>query len=179
MSAPAIRYRPIFGGIFGKAGRYSLATMPCTSRGLHAVRFMVLDARAGAVLSVAETKLDALADARRLLLAASALARKTAANEDQWQQSLLWPDEVVPIKAGKGELSVPRRRREVFDRCEGRCHYCHTTLTLDGKWHVEHMLPKALGGTDDACNLVSACVPCNLAKRDTTAIEFVTGRMVK
>lgn len=174
MTSPAIRHRPIFGGVFGKAGRYSLATMPCTSRGLHAVRFMVLDARAGAVLSVAETKLEALAGARRLLFAASALARKTAANDDQWRQELLWPEEVVPIKAGTRELSVPRRRREIFERCAGRCHYCRTALTLEGTWHVEHMLPRALGGTDDPFNLVAACAPCNLAKRDRTALEFLT-----
>lgn len=170
--ADAIRYRPIYGGIFGKAGRYALASLPSVAKGLHAVRFMVLEPRSGSVLSVADNKLEALAGARRLLLAASALARK-AANDDQWQQGLLWPEDVVPIRAGSHRLAIPRRRREVFDRCAGRCHYCHATLTLDGKWHVEHMLPKALGGTDDACNLVAACVPCNLAKSDRTALEFV------
>jgi 5-methylcytosine-specific restriction endonuclease McrA len=64
-------------------------------------------------------------------------------------------------------------RREVFERSRGCCHYCRTPLTLDGQWHVEHMLPRALGGTDDELNLVAACAPCNLAKRDRTALEFV------
>lgn len=173
-----MKHRPIFGGIFGKAGRYSMATMPGVSNGLHSVRYMVLDAQRGSVLSVAETKLEALAGARRLLLAASALAKKSA-NDEQWRQQLLWPDGVVPLKAGTSRTAVPRRRRAIFDRCEGRCHYCRAVLTLDGRWHVEHMLPRALGGTDDACNLVAACAPCNLAKRDRTALEFVAAALAK
>jgi len=40
-ASPAIRYRPIFGGLFGQDGRYVMATMPCIERGLHAVRRMV------------------------------------------------------------------------------------------------------------------------------------------
>ncbi len=52
--------------------------------------------------------------------------------------------------------------------------YCDTTLSLDGKWHVEHQLPRALGGADDALNLVAACIKCNLAKADRTALEFIS-----
>lgn len=33
--------------------------------------------------------------------------------------------------------------------------------------------PRALGGGDDALNLVAACRRCNLAKSDRTAIELV------
>lgn len=178
MTAPGIRYRPIFGGIFGKAGRYSLATMPAVSNGLHAVRYMVMDARAGAVLSVAETKLDALAGARRLLQAAASVARD-AANDHAWQQAPLWPDDGQPAQAGSPVKPVAKRRRDIFEKCLGRCHYCSKPLSLNGKWHVEHMLPRALGGTDDGCNLVAACPPCNLAKRDRTAVEFVSGSAVR
>ena len=35
------------------------------------------------------------------------------------------------------------------------------------------MLPRALAGGDDIGNLVAACVRCNLAKHDRTALEFV------
>lgn len=173
MSTGPLRHRPILGGIFG-AGRYALATMPCISRGLHAVRYMVIEPRAGSVLSVSEDKRDALAAARRLLRAATALANREGARQ-QGEQVLLWPDEkVVPItQAGAQPRVVSRRRREVFERSSGLCHYCGTTLTLDGKWHVEHMLPRAIGGDDDPVNLVASCVACNLAKRDRTALEFL------
>lgn len=64
----------------------------------------------------------------------------------------------------------------MFQKSGGRCHYCQTPLTLSGRWHVEHMMPGALLGTDDPINLVAACVPCNLAKSDRTAIEYMASR---
>ena len=172
MSASTLRHRPIFGGVFGK-GRYALASLPCVAKGLHAVRYMVIDPGAGAVLSVAEDKLEALATARKVLKAADALAARD--DKPPGEQILLWPDESLPAidTAGVPPRAVPRRRREVFAKSVGRCHYCSTALTLDGKWHVEHMLPRALDGSDELVNLVAACVPCNLAKRDTSAIEFI------
>jgi 5-methylcytosine-specific restriction endonuclease McrA len=68
--------------------------------------------------------------------------------------------------------SISRRRQRIFDESGGRCHYCSTPLTLDGKWHIEHKMPRALGGDDEPGNLVAACVPCNFKKRDTTDLEF-------
>ena len=44
MSAVALRYRPIYGGVFGN-GKYSLASMPCVAAGLHAVRYLVIEPR--------------------------------------------------------------------------------------------------------------------------------------
>jgi hypothetical protein len=173
---PGLRYRPVFGGVFGKSGEYVLATMPCVERGLYATRYMVLHPRSGGVLSVASDKLEALAGARRLLKAAESLARhKQAANEPLIHQEPLWPVDQMPAVAGAAAVSkaVPRRRREVFERTGGKCFYCGQVLTLDGKWHIEHQMPRALMGPDELPNLVAACVPCNLAKGDRTALEFL------
>lgn len=177
-SAPAIRYRPIFGGPFGRDGRFVMATMPCIERGLHAVRHMVLEPRTGGVLAVSTNKHQALTDARRLLRTATSLAAREAANQPMMEQSGLWADEDLPAmtEAGARPKIVPRRRREVFDKSGGRCFYCGTALAVDGKWHIEHQMPKALMGQDELPNLVAACVPCNLAKGDRTALEFITER---
>ena len=43
-------HRPIFGGVFGH-GRYALASMPCVSRGLHSIRYMVVERKRLAVAS--------------------------------------------------------------------------------------------------------------------------------
>ncbi len=175
----SIKHRPIYGGVFGK-GRYSLASMPCISNGLHAVRYMVIEPRAGSVLAQADDKLGALESARRLLRATSALAQRlTPAMEGS--QGSLWPAEALPApaNAGAGIKQAPKRRREVFERCGGRCHYCSTPLTLDGKWHIEHMVPKALDGDDQPLNLVASCVPCNLQKSDRTALEFVSAMRLR
>lgn len=171
-------HKPITGGLFG-SGRYALASMPCVARGLHATRYMVVEPQAGAVLSIADDKVEALAGARRVLAGAAVL--QEAENETkQLELGLVFHDqpegdcepgaEVIAISR------VSRRRQEVFDKSRGRCHYCGTALTLDGKWHVEHMMPRALGGNDQMVNLVAACVSCNLEKSDRTAIEFVSQR---
>jgi HNH endonuclease len=167
MSEPRMLQRPLYGGPFGH-GQYALATLPTITNGLHAVRFMVIEPRRGTVLSVADDKLAAMASARRLLVG---LPDARAANDANWEQARFWPD--LPAGRALRPRMVSRRRQEVFGRSGGRCHYCHALLTLDGRWHVEHMVPRALDGGDDAGNLVAACAPCNLAKSDRTALEFV------
>lgn len=168
MTTARMLQRPIYGGAFGY-GLYALATLPRVSNGLHAVRFMVIEPRRGAVLSVADDKLQALASARRLLIG---LPAARAANDATWEQSTLWPE--LPVDRAPKVRKISRRRREVFQRSDGRCHYCNACLTFDGLWHVEHQVPRALGGDSDARNLVAACAPCNLAKSDRTALEFVS-----
>ena len=171
MSGPSIRQRPIYGGVFG-TGKYALATAPAIANGLHAVRFMVIEPRSGSVLSVADNKLEALASARRVLRVAGSIGPE-AANDPTWKQEALWPAEMTPPSAGAPAKRISARRRAIFEKSQGHCHYCSTTLTLEGKWHIEHMVPRALDGGDDSVNLVAACVPCNLGKRDRTALEFL------
>jgi hypothetical protein len=168
MSSGLVLQKPLYGGPFGD-GRYALASVPCISRGLYATRYMVVQQQEGAVLSIADDKAQALAGARRLL----------AANEPQTARGLggvqgeLWPDAPLLEQQPSAPVYVSRRRRAIFERSHGRCHYCDAALTLDGKWHVEHQLPRALGGDDTGLNLVAACVRCNLRKGPRSAIEFM------
>lgn len=173
MPGERLLQRPIFGGVFGEDGRYALASMPCVSRGLYATRYMVVQPQAGVVLSVSEDKVEALALARQRLAAAN---DKQVFEQLSATQGELWADEplLIPSLAPAPAVYVSRRRRAIFETSKGRCHYCGTVLDLAGKWHIEHQLPRALGGGDDGLNLVAACVPCNLGKSDRTAIEFVT-----
>lgn len=169
-SIPSLRYRPIFGGIFGRSGEYTLATMACVERGLHGVRYMVLHPKSGGVLSVDNDKSEALAQARRVLKAAAQL---TSANDESFTQGSLWPDQDLPVPdAGAKPKAVSKRRREVFEKSGGRCFYCQAPISINA-YHVEHQFPRALGGDDTPLNLVAACAPCNLAKRDKTALEFI------
>jgi 5-methylcytosine-specific restriction endonuclease McrA len=175
MTAAALLHRPVFGGPFGRSGRYALATLPCVAMGLHAVRFLVIEPAAGTVVSIADTKLAALQAARDVLRASEQLARAEAMERSQAVDQLsLWPPEAFaqPVVRERAR-PVSKRRRDIFAKCGGACHYCTTPLRLEGPWHVEHMLPRSLGGLDEIGNLVAACVPCNLAKSDRTALEFV------
>lgn len=171
MAGERLLQRPIIGGVFGEDGRYALASMPCVSRGLFATRYMVVQPQAGVVLSVSEDKVQALAQARERLSAANDRQLVTPATSTQGE---LWADEPLLIPTPAPAAYVSRRRRAIFEESKGRCHYCSTPLELAGKWHIEHQLPRALGGGDEGLNLVAACVPCNLGKSDRTAIEFVT-----
>jgi 5-methylcytosine-specific restriction endonuclease McrA len=44
----------------------------------------------------------------------------------------------------------------------GRCYICHKPL--GEKWHIDHFIPLALGGTNDPGNLRLACPNCNQSK---------------
>jgi hypothetical protein len=171
MSGERLLQRPIYGGVFGEEGSYSLASVPCVSRGLYSIRYMVVQPKAGIVLSMSEDKAQALADARVRLSAANDQHHMQAGSSVQAE---LWPDEPLLTVAPGPTQPVSRRRRSIYDQSSGKCHYCGVPLDLSGKWHIEHQQPRALGGGDDPLNLVAACAPCNLTKRDRTALEFVT-----
>jgi hypothetical protein len=170
MSTARLLQRPIYGGVFGD-GQYALASMPCVSNGLYATRYMVVQPQDGIVLSIAEDKVEALSVARERLHAANDSGGN--AGRPYQTQFELWPGEIGLEAQQAPAHYVSRRRREIFERSQGKCHYCSTPLDLAGKWHIEHQMPRALGGGDEGLNLVAACVRCNLSKSDRTAIEFV------
>ena len=65
-------------------------------------------------------------------------------------------------------MAVSKRLRyEVFRRDNHACRYCGATAP-DVKLTIDHVVPKALGGSDtDPANLVTACEPCNAGKTST------------
>ncbi|MEX0717899.1 MAG: HNH endonuclease signature motif containing protein [Planctomycetaceae bacterium] len=71
-------------------------------------------------------------------------------------------------------------RRLVRDRAANRCEYCglHQRWSPLATLHVEHVIPKKHGGTDDPNNLALACVDCNLHKGPNVAgFDPETGRL--
>ena len=64
-------------------------------------------------------------------------------------------------------VRVPRRavaavsRRAVFARDEYRCQYCG-----DAAESIDHVIPRSRGGEHCWENVVAACRPCNVRKRD-------------
>ncbi len=57
-------------------------------------------------------------------------------------------------------------RAQVRERAQNACEYCH--LHQDDSplaaLHVEHIIPKTHGGSDNIDNLALACIDCNLHK---------------
>jgi len=67
------------------------------------------------------------------------------------------------------------RTREVLKRAviarDGEvCRYCGTT---SGPFQLDHIHPRALGGSDDMANLAVACPTCNNRKRAKTVEEWL------
>lgn len=61
-------------------------------------------------------------------------------------------------------MTVSKRLRyEILRRDNHACRYCGATAP-DVKLTVDHVTPVALGGSDDAANLVTACADCNSGK---------------
>ena len=69
----------------------------------------------------------------------------------------------------------------VRQRASDRCEYCG--LARDdapfAAFHIEHIIPKKHGGSDDASNLALACYHCNLHKGpNLTGIDPDSGAIV-
>ncbi len=163
--------------------------MRAQARGLFCVYYAVVHDGSGTPLSFEPTTAQALAEARRILGILTPAQRaliyqsvKTSL-EDRATATALAREEVARVRresfvsTGIARVkTIPKRRRAVFEKSDGKCHYCGTALTLDGRWHIEHKMPRALLGGNEMDNLVASCVPCNMKKKDKTDLEFIAQR---
>jgi len=70
-------------------------------------------------------------------------------------------------KLSPAEAKVPARVRfEVLSSAGFRCQACGASAPAGAELHVDHILPKSKGGTNDRWNLQALCRPCNLGKGD-------------
>ncbi len=60
-----------------------------------------------------------------------------------------------------------RVRKLVLERDYFTCHYCGQEANT-----VDHLIPISKGGTDEATNMVAACIKCNSGKRDRMTPSF-------
>jgi len=60
----------------------------------------------------------------------------------------------------------PQIRVQVRERAGNVCEYCHLRQEDSplAVLHIEHIVPKVHGGSDDLSNLALACIDCNLHK---------------
>jgi 5-methylcytosine-specific restriction endonuclease McrA len=71
-------------------------------------------------------------------------------------------------QARKGRKAAKRERikRHLWDAQQGRCAYCGHIFAAITDATIDHLVPKAKGGTGAISNLRLACLPCNQAKGD-------------
>lgn len=65
-------------------------------------------------------------------------------------------------------------RFEILTRDGFRCRYCGATAEV-ATLHIDHVLPRSMGGRDDRANLVTACADCNSGKSDRAIIAAPAG----
>jgi len=62
-------------------------------------------------------------------------------------------------------------KREVWDKCGGRCWYCGKKLN-PFFFHFDHVEPYSKGGQDSVDNLVLSCVTCNISKGNMSVSDW-------
>lgn len=73
-------------------------------------------------------------------------------------------------------------RARVRERAGHRCEYCqlHQDDSPLAALHIEHIIPKVHGGTDDLENLALACIDCNLHKgTNLSGVDPASGEITK
>lgn len=73
-------------------------------------------------------------------------------------------DEVEP------KFSVQKKAILAADR-ERICVYCERLTAAGGGTHIDHVIPRARGGSNRLDNLVVSCRECNTRKGDRTPVE--------
>lgn len=99
----------------------------------------------------------------------------------RWLES--WPGwtvfpEIAPLRSSarlgwSNQQNTPVSlavRFDVIQRDNYTCQYCGARAP-EVRIVVDHVVPRAMGGTNDMSNLVTACWECNCGKRDRAPIK--------
>lgn len=87
----------------------------------------------------------------------------------RFDTQLMQDAEINGVEYQQGELAGYEVREYLLNKWGRRCAYCGKTgLPLQ----VEHIVPRACGGSNRVSNLALACEPCNRKKGTMSAAEF-------
>lgn len=87
----------------------------------------------------------------------------------RFDTQLMERPEISGVEYQQGELVGYEVRAYLLEKLGWKCAYCGISGV---PLQVEHVVPKARGGTNRVSNLTLACQPCNDAKGTQTAAEF-------
>lgn len=82
---------------------------------------------------------------------------------------LMQHPEISGVEYQQGTLAGYEVREYLLEKWGRTCAYCGKT---DVPLEIEHLVPKARGGSNRVSNLTLACEPCNQQKGTQTAAEF-------
>jgi len=87
----------------------------------------------------------------------------------RFDTQLLKNPEISGVDYQQGTLQGYEVREYLLEKWSRRCAYCGAKET---PLQVEHIVPRARGGSDRVSNLTLACAPCNTRKGTQTAEAF-------
>jgi 5-methylcytosine-specific restriction endonuclease McrA len=87
----------------------------------------------------------------------------------KFDTQLLEHPEITGVEYQQGTLAGYELREYLLEKWGRRCAYCTKTGV---PLQVEHLTPRARGGSNRVSNLTLACEPCNVKKGTQTAAEF-------
>ncbi len=87
----------------------------------------------------------------------------------RFDMQLMQNAEISGVEYQQGELAGYEVREYLLNKWNRTCAYCGAK---DTPLQIEHITPKARGGSNRVSNLALACGPCNLKKGTQTAEEF-------
>jgi 5-methylcytosine-specific restriction endonuclease McrA len=78
-----------------------------------------------------------------------------------------------------GTYSIsPKRRQAIYARDKHTCGYCGRKHPI-GRLTLDHIKPQAQGGSNQICNLVTACGTCNMRKGNKTLGQYLEYLMLE
>lgn len=106
----------------------------------------------------------------RRLAPVAALSQELVRFDTQLMQN----PEISGVEYQQGELAGYEIREALLEKWGRACAYCGCTGV---PLQVEHIVPKARGGSNRFSNLTLACEPCNREKGTRPVEEFLAGRL--
>lgn len=79
--------------------------------------------------------------------------------------------EISGVEYQHGTLAGFEAKEYLLAKWDRKCAYCDTS---DVPLNIDHIHPRAHGGSDRISNLTLACIPCNQSKGARDVAEFVT-----
>jgi len=83
-----------------------------------------------------------------------------------------WAPPSTPILARRQQETIAR----LIARDGPSCYLCRRTLDRS-QYHIEHIIARSQGGTNEDANLAVSCVPCNIRKSDSYISMRITDRI--
>ena len=91
----------------------------------------------------------------------------------RFDMQLLENPEISGVEYQRGTLVGTEVREYVLERGKHHCAYCGR---MDVPLNLDHVIPRARGGSNRPSNLVPACIACNEEKRATPVEVFLAKR---